>query len=556
MLERLSINNVVLIDKAEIDFGKGFTVLTGETGAGKSILLDSISMLMGARLGASIIRSGEAQASVYAEFDVKGNKEIAGFLNENGFEFSDTLTLKRIIAADGKGKAYINDSAASTGNLKELGNYLIEIHGQSEQSNLLSSKYHQGIVDEYAGIENLVSKLGKVFEQLKTANERLEFLQAEKERLEKDKEYFEFVLDELETLNIQENEEEQLAEQRTYLMNSGKLYEVLLSALAQITGDNDIVRNLLNAQKTLARNGNLIGEKLKEDVDRIAEEIEKAMEAAGVAANSIESLVDSFDIGEATLEHVEERLFKIREISRKYHKQSFELNAFMEEVSGKLKLISGNDSELKALRTTIGELRTEYLKQAVEISEKRKKAAEKLEKNISTELKPLKMEGCKFKVEITDKPEANWNASGIDEIKFKVATNPGQPLSDIAKVASGGELSRLMLALKVVISGVRSVPTIIFDEIDTGIGGSVADSVGERLERLGNIAQVLVVTHQPQVASKGHHHLKISKALLKDSFRTSIVELDDKARTEEIARMLSGAEITEEARKAAEKLRA
>jgi DNA repair protein RecN (Recombination protein N) len=556
MLQRLSINNIVLIDKAEIDLANGFTVLTGETGAGKSILLDAISLLLGARVNTGIIRHGEAQASAYAEFDVTGSKEIADFLHENAFEVSDNLTLKRIIFADGRSKAFINDSAASAGNLKEIGSYLIEIHGQSEQSNLLQAKYHQSIIDEYAKLTGQVSGLSKIFDELKNAKNKLQFLLSEKERLAKDQEYFEYVLKELNQLNISENEEVELAEKRQFLMNSGKLYDVLQSALKQISGDDDIVRNLLNTQKILGRNGNLIPEKMREDINKITDDIEKAIELNSNISNNLEAVIDGFDTGNTTLDKVEERLFKIREICRKYQKQSSELEAFANEIAGKLNLITGNDTEIKTLEAQTKKLRAQYLELAQEISGKRIKAAEKLEKNIIAELKPLKMEGCKFKVEITPRDENSWNENGIDDVKFKVATNAGQAFSDIAKVASGGELSRLMLALKVVISGVKSVPTIIFDEIDTGIGGSVADSVGERLEKLGQNLQVLVVTHQPQVAAKGHNHFKISKKLVGKTYQTSIQTLDEKARNEEIARMLSGAEITDEARLAAKKLRA
>jgi DNA repair protein RecN (Recombination protein N) len=554
MLTSLNIKNIVLIESAEIDFSNGFTVLTGETGAGKSIILDSLSLCLGARANADLLRKGTLAGSAIACFDVSKNLEVKAILEENSIEFEDELIIRRTLTDDGKTKAYLNDAPISAGLLKQLSSHLVEIHGQNDQSGLLDNKNHLKILDEYAEIDR--SALQKFYQIWKEKQRNLNDLIAQAEKARAEKEYLEHSLQELDKEKIYDGEEDELVQKRSILQSKEKLSNTLESTLNQIAGENDLMAQIGAAQRILSRNKASFDESIQNRFSSIEDVLEKAATEVSEAHNQLEKIRGDFEISDISIDDLEDRLYRIRELCRKYSRPSSELVAYAEEIRTALKLIESNDSSVKQLEAEIKTAEEAYLKEAKKLSEKRKSSGETLNKNVEKELSFLKMSGCRFKVMIEEKLVENYSADGIDSIKFYISTNPAAPLGDIAKIASGGELSRIMLALKVCLSDVKSAETIIFDEIDTGIGGAVAEAVGDRLATLGKKYQVFAITHQPQVASKGDTHFKIIKKLTKISAETVVTKLVQDERREEIARMISGSEITNEARAAAEKLMA
>ena len=549
MLLTLSINNIVLIESAEIAFERGFCVLTGETSAGKSILLDALGLALGMRAETRLLRNGEKRGSVTAEFDISDNLEIKSALNKQGLDVEDILLIRRVLYSDGKSKAYINDSPVSLNFLQEISEGLVEIHGQHDQRGLLSTATHGKALDSYGGLDSLVLKLKGVFERWKKADKEFNVLKARAEKAREEEDYLQHVYEELLKLDPKQGEEDKLAEQRTLLMNREKIAESLKNAGVELVEKTDINAAIRNAQRILERNdkaGDIFSPAI-DALDKAAVEVDEAL-------SIIENIAGNLNVDERSLDEAEERLFALRAASRKHKRPVDELSAYAEEVKAQLDLIENQDEQVEELRKKVESLKQEYSVLAGELTEKRKFASGKLEKELSNELKPIKMANSRFKAEIERLEEERWSSSGWDKISFLIATNAGGSFGPLGKIASGGELSRFMLALKVILSGTKSVSTVIFDEIDTGIGGAMADAVGNRLEKLAKDAQVLCVTHQPQVASHGDYHLRIDKHEKSDKTITTIEVLDEKSRKEEIARMLAGAEISNEARAAAVKL--
>jgi len=552
MLVHLSINNIVLIERAELAFEPGLCVLSGETGAGKSILLDALGLVLGGRADASLIRAGQQQGNVSAEFDVSNNTHIAALLDELEIEKSDSLLIRRTLSADGKGKVHINDVPVTVAALKRIGELLVEIHGQHDQRTLADTVIHRNLLDEYGKLLPARMKVSEAYHLWKAARNALSDLLAEIERAGKERDYLQHMQKELSQLNPQAGEEESLTEQRTRMMGSEKLFEVLNGVISDMNS-HDVLGTLRSAQKTLVRSPLTMG------LNTIIEGLEKAAIEAEEALYALEKVGEDSTFDPNKLERVEERLFALKAAGRKYNVPVDDLAKLREEIDGKLQLLSQQGKESSKLEKQVKEAEEAFFKIASDLSAARKKAAVKIEKAIMSELVPLKMEGTHFRVAIEPLEKNNWSENGIDAVAFQCATNVSKGAKDISfaplsKIASGGELSRFMLALKVALSSVRSTSTIIFDEIDTGTGGAVADAIGKRLAALGENAQVLVVTHLPQVAARGRQHLLVAKEQKAGKITTSVQSLSRKEREEELARMLAGAKITDEARKAAKKL--
>lgn len=555
MLTRLTIKNIVLIENGEIALAPGLCVLSGETGAGKSILLDALGLALGARADAGLVRGGEGQGAVAAEFDIAKNAAAQAALSELGLETGDTLIIRRTLSADGKTRCIANDQAITVAGLKKLGETLVEVHGQHDQRSLQDTALHRALLDDYGRLEKDRKAVAAAYRAWRAASDALAALVASIEQAAREQEYLRHMRNELKQLAPEIGEEDTLTTQRATMMQSEKLFEVLNEAIAELSQGKGVVGALRSAERILTRSPLTASgayAAVLEALDKAAIEVEEAsyaLEKAGQEAT----------YSPEKLEEIEERLFALKAAGRKYNLPVDELATLYGEVEEKLALIDSDESRKKELVKEEAAARAAFVAVAGTLSAARQKAAARLEKAVEAELKPLKMEGTRFRVRVEALPESGWSEWGGDGIHFECATNVTKGAKDIPyaplnKIASGGELSRFMLAMKVALLSVRQAPTIIFDEIDSGTGGAVADAIGQRLARLGQAAQVLVVTHLPQVAARGGQHWLVSKAATGRKIVTRIAELPPAERQEELARMLAGATITPEARKAAQKL--
>lgn len=562
MLKNLTINNIVLIDSLDVEFDRGLCVLTGETGSGKSILLDSLGLALGVRANSRLLRSGNKQGFVVAEFNISNNPECKYLLDENALPVHDELVLRRVIYDDGKSKAFINDVPVGQALLSQIGSTLVEIHGQHEQRGLLNPSMHRELLDNFGGLEELLHTTQNSYERYREIESELGALRSKRDEAEREEDYLRHISKEIEDLDPQEGEEEELAEKRNILMNKEKIISTINSIRDDLEGNTNISKAIASAQGQLMRSKGLVdgfgsydGEENEgEDsnstniFENIFDTLERAIIEVNEAVSSLDSLYSEVLEGGGNVDEVEERLFAIRGLARKFNIHPDDLPRFLEEIQAKIKLLENQEITMGNLERELEFARNKYIENAKLLSKKRHESAKELEKTLLDELAPLKMGSVRFKVEIKDiEDEARWTKYGANTVRFIASTNPGTPLDDISKVASGGELSRFMLGLKVSLSRIKSVPTIIFDEIDTGIGGAVADAVGQRLKKLGDHLQVLVVTHHPQVASKGNHHLRVRKSSTAETTNTIIDELNSTERLTEVARMLSGENITDEA---------
>ncbi len=556
MLIQLSIRNIILIESCDIALKSGLCVLSGETGAGKSILLDSLGLVLGARADISLIRSGEAQGAVSAEFDITRNIAAKNILAELDLEPADTLIIRRSLTSDGKTRALINDQSVTASALKRIGETLVELHGQHDQKTLQDAILHRAMLTDYAKLIDVQKTVAEHYHKWNESKNAIAGLLKEVEMAMREQEYLRHMRGELKVLNPQFGEEDTLTTARAGMMQSEKMFEVLNEAIGELNNGKGVVSALNNAQRTLTRSPLTAN---SEAFAGIIEGLEKAVIEAEEALYALEKIGQEARFDPRKLEEMEERLFALKAAGRKYNLPVDELANLKDQVDEKLSIIDSQEQKLKTLKAAENEAKAEFLNYARKLSEQRRKAAAKLESAIEKELTPLKMEGTRFRVRIDNLEETSWGAHGIDYVQFECATNVSKGAKDIiysslGKIASGGELSRFMLAMKVALSSVGSVPTIIFDEIDTGTGGAVADAIGKRLAELGKTSQVLVVTHLPQVAARGSQHLLIQKQQKNKKIVTNVTELSGEERQEELARMLAGETITTEARKAAQKL--
>ncbi|HMG49975.1 MAG TPA: DNA repair protein RecN [Inquilinus sp.] len=554
MLAGLSIRNVVLIEQLSLGFAEGLSALTGETGAGKSILLDALGLALGGRSDAGLVRHGAEAATVSADFQLDDGHPVKALLAEQDLPIDDMLVLRRSVGADGRSRAYVNDQPVSIGLLRQIGAGLVEVHGQFETQGLLDPKTHRAVLDTYAGAEALATACAAAWDLWRAAQRRQQEALAEAERAQAEEGFLRHSVEELESLGPESGEEAQLAERRALLQHREKVMEGVATALSELSGDRGAERALVAAQRSLQRIADRAGGRL----DPILDQIGRAADEAADAAAAIERFSADIDLDAGELERLEDRLYALRTLARKHGVEAEALPELRRQFAERLALVEDRAAVLSRLATAAAEARAAYVGAAEALAKARRKAAAKLDAAVAKELPPLKMERARFVTAIDALPEADWGPAGLDRVAFLVAANPGSPPGPIGKIASGGELARFMLAIKVVLVHHRgtpgALPSMIFDEVDAGIGGAVADAVGERLKRLGRQVQVLVVTHSPQVAARADHHWRVQKADRSGAVVTDVVPLAAGERREEIARMLSGAKITAEARAAADSL--
>ncbi len=556
MLVSLSIRNVVLIEKLDLTFDHGLGVLTGETGAGKSILLDSLGFALGTRADLRLLRPGAEQASVTAAFEIAAEHPARAILAEQDMEAEDLLVLRRVLTKDGRSRAFVNDQAASAGLLRLLADSLIEVQGQFDQRGLMDPATHRDLLDSFGRLKPLAQKLRarwRAWQDAVAAREAAAVRLAEAQR---DEAFLRHAVEELDALDPRPGEESELADKRNRLMHREKLVEGVNAAVAEIGGpgsgggDGGAEDALGRALRALERIAPTAGAALSPAL----EALQRAILESEEALVQLNSFAGDMELEADNLEAVEERYFALQDMARKHGSTVDALPTLRDDLASRLASIDGGEAELTKLAEQAAEARRSYLADAEALSKKRAKAATALDKAVMAELPPLKLERAVFLTRLDRLEEGDWSAQGIDRIAFEVATNPGSAPGPLGRIASGGELARFLLATKVVLASINPERSLVFDEVDSGVGGATAHAVGERLERLAQDRQVLVITHSPQVAARGAHHWQVHKRAAGRQVATQVDQLSAGDRREEIARMLSGAEITEEARAAAERL--
>ncbi len=552
MLTGLSIRDVVLIEALDLEFECGLGVLTGETGAGKSILLDALGLALGARADSGLVRGGADRAQVTASFDVPDGAAALLSDNDIAMEPGEPLLIRRSVRADGGSKAFINDQPCSAALLREVGAQLVEIHGQHDDRGLLNARGHRALLDTFGRCNT--GSVTSAFAEWQEAKARLDSAREALDNATRDREWLEHAVAELQKFAVEEGEEEELATERATMQKGERIAEDLRTVLEAFDGSDSCLAQLRSAARRLDRLGSehpLLADALTA-LDRAVIEASEAEDKLIAATHAL-----SFD--PERLEAIEVRLFDLRGLARKHNVRPEALAALTTEFSDKLDAIEAGGEGLAKLEGEVAAKAATYRKAAEALSKARTAAALRLDKAVAAELVPLRLDAAKFRTAVEVLPEDRWSAHGMDRVEFLIATNPGAPFAPLTKIASGGELSRFILALKVALAEEGGAATIIFDEIDRGVGGAVASAIGERLSRLSGVGkQLLAVTHSPQVAAKGDTHYYIAKSSQGPKSglitRTSVVRLDAEGRRQEIARMLSGAEVTDEARAQAERL--
>ena len=549
MLTSLAIRDVVLIEALDLEFGPGLGTLTGETGAGKSILLDALGLALGTRADSGLVRNGAAQASVSASFELPGDHPAFALIAENGFgvEPGEALVIRRTVKADGGSRAFINDQPASAATLRELGGMLVEIHGQHDDRGLINPRGHRALLDSFGRLDT--AGVAAAHRAWRAAEDALENARADLENAARDREWLDHAVEELTRFGPEPGEEAILAAERSDMQKGARLTDDLEAVNAHLDGSEGGLAALRQAARRLDRIAGehpLLGEAL--------EALDRAVIEASEAEDRLVRAAEAMRFDPSRLEAAETRLFELRALARKHRVDADGLAALRDELTGRLGRIEAGDAGIAQLEAAAREARLAYDGAAEKLSEARSAAAARLDAAVAKELAPLKLDTARFRTMVDLLPESGWSASGRDRVEFEISTNPGAPFAPLIKIASGGELSRFILALKVALAEEGAATTMIFDEIDRGVGGAVASAIGERLQRLAKGAQLLVVTHSPQVAARGRSHWLIAKSHDGLVTRTGVRPLDTAERQEEIARMLSGAEITAEARAQAVRL--
>ena len=562
MLIGLTIRDVVLVDALDLALGEGLTVLTGETGAGKSIILDALGLATGARADAGLVRTGAERASASAVFAPPREHAVWVFLEEKGLDADpgEDLVLRRQLGADGRSRAFVNDQAVSVGVLKELGEMLVEVHGQHETVGLLDSRTHRGLLDAYGGLEAQAQATRAAWKAWRTALGEAETLKANAAKAAAEAEELAARLAELDRLSPEVGEELKLAEERALLGAAEKALADIAAAREALGGDalsNRLAqgfRALERAREGAVRAGAGEDNAAVKRIVAAAEAVDRAIVESVEALAAIDGAAEAFDIEPGRLDKAEERLFDLRAAARKLGVPVDDLPAERVRIAASLRLIEDSEAALKAADRLASEAEAAYRSGAAALSERRRAAGERLSASVMSELAPLKLDKARFRVALEPLAADKVGPDGVDRIAFEISTNPGAPFGGLGAIASGGELARFALALKASLADAGDSPVMIFDEVDQGVGGAVADAVGLRLKRLASTGQVLVVTHSPQVAARGDTHWKVLKREGGSGVRTSVQSLTAGEREEELARMLAGAEITEAARAAARAL--
>ncbi|KQW83195.1 DNA repair protein RecN [Brevundimonas sp. Root1279] len=564
MLTALSIRDIVLVDVLDLDVEHGLTVLTGETGAGKSIILDALGLALGARADAGLVRAGAKQASATAVFTAPDDDALIELIAERGFEVTpgEELILRRTLTADGRSRGFVNDQPAGVAALREIGQALVEVHGQHETVGLLDWKTHRALLDIYGGLQPQLAGVAAAAETLKTAERAVAELKAAAADAAAHAEELALNLAELDALDPRPDEETELAGERALLGAAEKAIADLSDARQSLGGDK-LSRNLSaalraveHARQRATQSGAEADHPLIIRLTAAAEAIDRTLVEAEEAIACVDSAADAFDFEPGRLDKTEERLFALRAAARKLNTSVEMLPTLRERFREQLRLIEDGADAITAAERAASAARESYDVAAMLLTSAREAAADRLTAGVMGELGPLKLDRARFRVAFEPVPDGRRGPLGVETVRFEIATNAGTPFGPLDAIASGGELARFALAMKAALAGREGLrqPVMIFDEVDQGVGGAVAEAVGSRLQRLSNGAQVLVVTHSPQVAARGHAHWKVRKADANGLTMTTVDTLDEQARGEEIARMLSGATITDEARAAARAL--
>ena len=550
MLTELSIRDVVLIEALDLGFGPGLGVLTGETGAGKSILLDALGLALGGRGDSGLVRHGAAQAVVTATFDPPApGTPLMALLDENGLtiDAGEPLIIRRIVKADGGSRGFVNDQPASAGLLREMAPHLVEIHGQHDERGLLNPRGHRALLDIFGRTEP--AAVARAWGVLRAAEAELATARAEIDAAARDREWLEHTVGELTTLAPQPGEEETLAETRRSMQRAEKITDDLAAIDEFLEGSDGGLAKLRQAARVLERIAGdhaALGEALAA--------VDRAVIEASVAEESLRDARAEMAYDPRALEDDEARLFELRAMARKHRVQPDDLAALADEMRARLERLDAGEGGIAKIEARVAAARKAFDAAADALTKRRLAAAKRLDVAVAGELAPLKLDAARFQTVVAPLGEEGWSAAGKDRVEFEISTNPGAPFAALTKIASGGELSRFILALKVALAEEGGASTMVFDEIDRGVGGAVASAIGERLARLALSTQLLVVTHSPQVAARGAKHLLIAKSSDGTVTRTGVRALSEDERREEIARMLSGAQITDEARAQAERL--
>jgi len=546
MLTALSVRDVVLIETLDLEFGGGLGVLTGETGAGKSILLDALGLALGSRADTSLVRAGQAQAAVTATFEVAAGHPARALLadNDRETEADEPVIVRRTVRADGGSRAFVNDQAVSAGLLRELGAALVEIHGQQDDRGLLNPRGHRALLDVFAGADT--HAVAQAWRGVEAAQAALDAALEEAGAAERDREWLDHAVTELTALAPEPGEEAALADERARMQAGARIAEDLQNVTALVSGAEAGLSQLRQAARKLDR----VAESHPLLTDALAA-LDRAIIEGSLGEEKLEAATDALAFSPERLDEAEARLFDIRAMARKHRVQPDELARLLADLQTRQGAIEASGERIAALEAALTDARGSYDRAADALAAQRREAAARLDKAVADELAPLKLDAARLRTAI-DATEPG--PAGRDRVAFEVSTNPGAPFGPLTKIASGGELSRFILALKVALAEAGGATTMIFDEIDRGVGGAVASAIGERLHRLAAESQVLVVTHSPQVAARGNQHFLIAKSNDGTITRTGVAALDPADRREEIARMLSGAAITDEARAQAGKL--
>ncbi len=546
MLRQLAIRDVVLIEELDLEFGPGLGVLTGETGAGKSILLDALGLALGARADSSLVRAGQPQAIVSAEIELAPAHPVIGLLEESGIaiEPGEPLLLRRTVKADGGSRAFVGGVAVSGATLREIGALLVEIHGQHDERGLLDPRGHRALLDSFARIDGWLVEAE--WQRVAALERELAEAREQASGAEREREWLEFAVAEIDRLGPEAGEESRLAEDRAAMQSGAKAGEALTGIDELLGGSDGALAQLRSAARRIERGAAdhpLLSEALAA--------LDRAVIEASEAEDKIARAADALAFDPARLEAVEARLFDIRALARKHRLEPDSLAELGRQLGEKLAALDAGSERIATLEKQLAGARAEFDRVAQEVRQVRHEAAARLDEAVARELAPLKLESASFRTSLSDAPPG---PHGIDRVEFEVSTNPGAPFGPLVRIASGGELARFILALKVALAEAGGAATMIFDEVDRGVGGAVASAIGQRLARLAGEAQLLVVTHSPQVAARAATHYRIAKAHDGLVTRTSVERLDSEQRREEIARMLSGAAITDEARAQAARL--
>ncbi|MCW2307025.1 DNA repair protein RecN [Rhodobium gokarnense] len=550
MLAALAIRDIVLIDKLDIAFSDGLTALTGETGAGKSILLDALALALGGRGDAGLVRNGTSQGQVTAVFDPPMDHPARALLAENEIEADGDLILRRVQNADGRSRAFVNDQPVGVAMMRRIGASLVEIHGQHDDRALVDASAHRSLLDAFGGLEADAARVAAIHEAVRVAASALKKHQTRIEEARREADFLRTSVEELTQLAPQSGEETELAERRQAMMQAEKIAGDINDAYETISGQASPVPELSGVLRRLER-------KIPEApgvLEGVVDALGRAIDSLEDARAGLEAAIAASEFDPRVLEQTEERLFALRGAARKFRVPVEDLSALAAQMAADLADLDAGEEKLAGLEAELADARKAYVKAAKDLSAKRQKTAKALEASVDKELPALKLERAHFSVSI-ETDEGSESPDGFDTIEFWVQTNPGTRPGPMVKVASGGELARFLLALKVSLADKGSAPTLIFDEIDTGVGGAVAEAIGVRLRRLAERVQVVTVTHAPQVAARANAHLRVSKASVgKEAVATRLDTLGEAERQEEIARMLSGSTVTDEARAAAGKL--